>query len=267
VVCLSSAPAALAEPKDTLTIDLVADVSTMDPQLQLDTDAYSVYRNIFDNLLTRDASVRSCGCGTMPTTLRSSSISAMTSPLGRQQADARRCRLQRQAHPQSGLSRTRQLSPFDQIIAAEVTGSDQVTLHTRTPDLAHLVKLSILPEAVVRKLGDQAFNQQPVGSGPYRLDIWQHGVQSVLQANESYWRGNPPFKTAIFCAIPDGATRVANLRSNIPASRRPCRRSCQDRSTKTRPAVVRRPVWPRHIAMAERAGQAVWKSPPRRWTA
>src|SRR4051812_19942725 len=55
-VFLLSAPPASAESKDTLTIDLVADVSTMDPQLQWDTDAYSVYRNIFDNLLTRDTS-------------------------------------------------------------------------------------------------------------------------------------------------------------------------------------------------------------------
>jgi peptide/nickel transport system substrate-binding protein len=38
-------------------------------------------------------------------------------------------------------------------------------------------------------------------------------VQSVLKANETYWRGTPPFKTAIFRAVPDSATRVADLRS------------------------------------------------------
>ena len=45
-----------APAKNALTVDLPNDVATMDPQLQWDTDSYSVYRNIFDNLVTRDAS-------------------------------------------------------------------------------------------------------------------------------------------------------------------------------------------------------------------
>ena len=45
-----------ASAKDTLTVDLPNDVATMDPQVQWDTDSYSVYRNIFDNLVTRDTS-------------------------------------------------------------------------------------------------------------------------------------------------------------------------------------------------------------------
>ena len=45
---------ALAQPKDALTVDLPGDVATMDPHVQWDTDSYTVYRNIFDNLVTRD---------------------------------------------------------------------------------------------------------------------------------------------------------------------------------------------------------------------
>ena len=48
--------AALAQPKETLTVDLPGDVATMDPHLQWDTESYTVYRNIFDNLVTRDVS-------------------------------------------------------------------------------------------------------------------------------------------------------------------------------------------------------------------
>ena len=40
--------------KDTLTIDLPQDAATLDPQLQWNTDSYTIYRNIFDNLVTRD---------------------------------------------------------------------------------------------------------------------------------------------------------------------------------------------------------------------
>ena len=40
--------------KDILTIDAPNDAATLDPHLQWDTDSYGVYRNIFDNLITRD---------------------------------------------------------------------------------------------------------------------------------------------------------------------------------------------------------------------
>ena len=49
-----AAPAA-AQSKDTLSVDLPGDAATLDPHVQWDTDSYTIYRNIFDNLLTRDA--------------------------------------------------------------------------------------------------------------------------------------------------------------------------------------------------------------------
>src|SRR5262245_46058642 len=63
VVVLAAALAALvagsagaqAPKKDTLSVDLPGDAATLDPHVQWDTDSYTIYRNIFDNLLTRDA--------------------------------------------------------------------------------------------------------------------------------------------------------------------------------------------------------------------
>ena len=46
----------LAQTKDTLSIDLPNEPGNLDPQFQYDTDSYGVYRNIYDNLLTRDQS-------------------------------------------------------------------------------------------------------------------------------------------------------------------------------------------------------------------
>ena len=36
-------------------VDLVNNPASLDPQLQWDPDSYFVYRNVFDNLVTRDA--------------------------------------------------------------------------------------------------------------------------------------------------------------------------------------------------------------------
>ena len=40
--------------KDGLVVDLVSEPSSLDPQVQWNPDSYYVYRNIFDNLVTRD---------------------------------------------------------------------------------------------------------------------------------------------------------------------------------------------------------------------
>src|SRR2546423_2664949 len=40
--------------KDVLVIDLVQEPSSLDPHVQWNPDSYFVYRNIFDNMLTRD---------------------------------------------------------------------------------------------------------------------------------------------------------------------------------------------------------------------
>lgn len=213
-------PAPAPSGKDTLTVDLPADVATMDPQVQWDTDSYSVYRNIFDNLVTRDVSGR---------------IVPQVATAWRYDTDRRivfDLRSDIVFHDGSRLTpddvvfsvmriinpafRSPQLSQFDQIDHAEVTGPAQVTLHTKTPYpalMAQLVKLSIVPKAYVEKVGDQAFNQAVIGSGPYRLKSWQRGVGTTLEANDAYWRGRPPFRTVVFRAVPDPATRIADLRT------------------------------------------------------
>ena len=60
------------------------------------------------------------------------------------------------------------------------------------------MKLSIVPKAIVEKVGDAKFNLEPVGSGPYKLNSWNKGVQTTLVANENYWRGKPQFKSVTF---------------------------------------------------------------------
>ena len=52
-----------------------------------------------------------------------------------------------------------------------------------------------------------------MGSGPYGFKAWQKGARITLQANQAYWRGKPPFAEVVFHAVPDLATRIADLRS------------------------------------------------------
>jgi peptide/nickel transport system substrate-binding protein len=194
------ATAALAQPKEALTIDLPGDVATMDPHLQWDTESYTVYRNIFDNLVTRDVAGKIVP--QVATAWRYTDDTTIVFDLRTDIAFQDGSRLtpedvvfsvRRIINP---AFKSPQFSQFDQITSADITGPNQVTLHTKTPYptlMAQLVKLSIVPKAYVDKVGDQKFNQEPLGSGPYRLRAWQRGVQSVLDSASS---PSAPFRTA-----------------------------------------------------------------------
>jgi peptide/nickel transport system substrate-binding protein len=215
---LAALPAS-AQVKDAIVIDLPNDAATLDPHVQWDTDSYTVYRNIFDNLVTRDTAgkivpqIATAWRYKDDTTLEFDIRPGVTFHDGSAlTAEDVAFSIVRIINP---AFKSPQLSQFDQISSATAEGS-KVVMKTKTPYpalIAQLVKLSIVPKAVVEKMGDQAFNLAPVGSGPYKLATWQKGVQSNLVANDAYWGGKPPFKTATFRVVPDVATRVADLRT------------------------------------------------------
>jgi peptide/nickel transport system substrate-binding protein len=214
------ASTALAQTKDTLTIDLPGDAATLDPHLQWNTDSYSIYRNIFDNLLTRDvkgeivpqiaASWKYLDDKTIEFQIRDDVTFQDGSKLT---ADDVAFSINRIVDPKL---KSPQLSQFDQIAKAEATSPMVVKMTTKSPYpalLAQLVKLSIVPKAYVEKVGDQEFNLKPLGSGPYKLVNWQKGVQSELQAYSGYWRVKPPFQKVVFRSVPDVSTRIADLKT------------------------------------------------------
>lgn len=219
LACLVT-PTVAQTAKEVLTIDVPNDAATLDPHLQWDTDSYSVYRNIFDNLLTRDAAGKIVPqIATAWRFLDDTHVELEIRPDVKFQdgtplsAEDVVFSVKRITNP---ALKSAQLSQFDQIADAEALGPTKVRLTMKKPYpvlLAQLVKLSIVPKAYVERVGDQEFNLKPLGSGPYKLHEWQKGVQVRLDANGGYWRGKPPFKTVIFRAVPDVSTRVADLKT------------------------------------------------------
>jgi peptide/nickel transport system substrate-binding protein len=215
------ASAAYAQaPKDLLTIDLSGDAATLDPHLQWDTNSYSIYRNIFDNLLTRNPAGeivpqiakawKYADDKTIVFDIRDDVTFQDGSKLT---AEDVAFSINRIIDPKL---KSPQLTQFDQIAKAEVTAPNTVTMTTKSAYpalLAQLVKLSIVPKAYVEKVGDQEFNVKPLGSGPYKLANWQKGVQTELEAYPAYWRVKPPFAKVTFRTVPDASTRIADLKT------------------------------------------------------
>src|SRR5262245_5434915 len=79
--------------------------------------------------------------------------------------------------------------------------------------LFNVVRCYILPRQTREAAGAQAFAQQPIGTGPYRLVEWKRDQQLVREANPHYWRGPVTPKRLVFRVIRDASTRAAELRS------------------------------------------------------
>ncbi len=218
LLAASAAPAFAG--RDLFVVDLIGNPASLDPQVQWDPDSYFVYRNVFDNLVTRDATGRIVG--QVATAWKYESDTQILFTIrddikfedgSRLTADDVVFTIKRITDP---AFKSPQLSQFDQIVAAEVVNPTHVRLTTKTAYpvlLAQLTKLSIVPRASVEKLGNDAFNQKPVGSGPYRVTGFTRGVKVEMAANPSYWRGTPPFPRVEMRPVGNEETRVADVRT------------------------------------------------------
>jgi peptide/nickel transport system substrate-binding protein len=176
--------------RDVLVVDLVNEPSSLDPHIQWNPDSYYVYRNIFDNLVTRDdagkivpqiaTGWRQVSDTVIEFDIRQGVTFHDGTPLT---AEDVAFSVRRIIDPEL---KSPQLSQFNRIDKAEVVDGSRLRITTKGPYpvlMAQLVKLSIVPKAYVEKLGRDEFNLKPIGSGPYRFAGWQRGVRVTLEAN------------------------------------------------------------------------------------
>ena len=217
----SSGSSQAAAAPSTLIVDLQGDAATLDPGKQYDTNSYDVYRNIFDNLLQRDPTTGAIGPdiatawkSASPTewqfTIRSDVKFSNGDPLTAADAAFSINRI---------LDKTfnsPQYANFSAIKSATAASPTELDIMTSAPYpalLAQLVNLSIVPQKYVQANPGTYFNEHPVGTGPYELAQWVKGDHVTLKANPDYWNGKPYFANVTFRAVPEDATRVADLQS------------------------------------------------------
>jgi peptide/nickel transport system substrate-binding protein len=70
---------------------------------------------------------------------------------------------------------------------------------------------SIVSQDAVEKLGDEIFNSNPVGTGPFKFDSWDSGKGLVLTANKEYFKGAPKYERLIFNSVLESSERISLL--------------------------------------------------------
>ena len=86
------------------------------------------------------------------------------------------------------------------------------------PDPVIITKLAgygakIVAPKYYSEVGDEKFNNLPVGTGPFRPTEYVKDDHLTLEAFPEYWGGSPKVKTVIYRFIPEAATRVAELQA------------------------------------------------------
>lgn len=69
----------------------------------------------------------------------------------------------------------------------------------------------VVPKEHYLEVGPDAFGQDPIGTGPYRVAEFD-GTGSVrLEAFDAYWGGTPPAASIEFRAVPEYSARIAGM--------------------------------------------------------
>jgi peptide/nickel transport system substrate-binding protein len=230
--CAPAAPA--DEASSTIVVALASAPVSLDPADHRSRESETVIRNMFDGLVTRDAtngvhlqlaeSMEWADEQTLNITLRQGVMfhdgSEMT-------ADDVVFTFERvinenaiefpepHTSPRKGL-----IAPLESI---EKTGDYSVTMHFSgpwPPAMQLLVHQQIVPKAYIEEVGTEGFIANPVGTGPFKFVSAQPGFEEVvLERFDDYYGGSPdlaPVGAAcagevVFRIIPEASTRVSAL--------------------------------------------------------
>ena len=210
------------------TVDLVNEPSSLGTHMPWNPDSYYVYRIVFDNLATRDndgkivpqvaESWEQLSDIKLQMTIREGITFHPGTPLIAKDVAFS---IKRITDPELGSPQPGQ---FNSITDAVAKNDRTVVLTTVSPYpvlLAQLVNLSIVPQHVVEEVGDEAFNEAPVGSGPYRLGSLRCGVEVILDVNPDYWatRGRSNKWPSRRCPMPRPGWRTCGRGRPICSSR------------------------------------------------
>ena len=195
-----------------------AEPTGLDPTVHREGPTYNVTINIFDSLLRRNAdgsitpalaeSFERVGNTAWIFHIRHGVSFQDGEPLT---AEAVKFTIDRIFDPKLHSTRATDLKWIQSV---EVLDKYTVKITAKKPfPLAehYFSELQIVPPKYVTKVGETTFNENPIGTGPFKFVRWDHGNQIVLTRNDNYWEGPSSIKTLIFRFISSPASRVATL--------------------------------------------------------
>ncbi|MFD1929164.1 glutathione ABC transporter substrate-binding protein [Sporosarcina siberiensis] len=214
-----------------LVIATLSDAALLDPQRSTDVPSANIQTNLFEGLVTKDKDsniVESLAVSWEPvdeTTWEFKLREGVKFHDGEDlNAEAVKKSFARIQDPDVAAPRA-----FIFEMITDVTVIDDLTVQIKTeypfaPLLAHLshpAGVIVSPKQIdleyeAMKNGEEpssVMNENPIGTGFFKFESWVPGTEIVLVKNEDYWGDKVHVDKVTFKVIPEGGTRVAELKT------------------------------------------------------
>lgn len=105
------------------------------------------------------------------------------------------------------------------ILSIEAVDELTVRFNLCKPDPAFYAKIAFVPfaiqpaEWIAAAAQDKRLLEQPIGTGPYRLETWARGEQIIFKRFEDYWGAPAIAETAVLRWNQEGASRLLELQA------------------------------------------------------
>jgi len=212
-------PAAAQTKDDTLVYALQSDVQNWDPPNSVLRESIILGYNVFDHLAARDLKTGKVGPSlalswknldetTWEVKLRPNVKFHDGTPFGAKDVKAT---FDRVLNPENKLTAR---GNHIKIKSVEVVDDLTVRFKTDGPYPLFVERLTaqvMQSEKVIREKGHEWMQENPVGTGPYKLVKWMKKQEHLLVRNDDYWGPKPAFKYVRIRIIPEQATQIAEL--------------------------------------------------------
>src|SRR5438067_9554060 len=211
---------ALAQTKDdTLVYALQSDMQNWDPPNSVLRESVIMGYNVFDHLAARDlktgkvgpslaVSWKSLDDTTWEVKLRSGVKFHDGTPFSARDVKAT---FDRVLNPENKLTAR---GNHAKIKSVDVVDDLTVRFHTDGPYPLFVERLTaqvMQSEKVIREKGHEWMQENPVGTGTYKLVKGAEKQEHLLVRNDDYWGPKPAFKYVRVRIIPEQATQIAEL--------------------------------------------------------
>src|SRR5262245_22746528 len=204
---------------DTIVYGLQSDVQNWDPPNSVLRESIILGYNVFDHLAARDlktgkvgpslaVSWKSLDDTTWEVKLRSGVKFHDGTPFSAKDVKAT---FDRVLNPENKLTAR---GNHVKIKSVEVVDDHTVRFKTDGPYPLFVERLTaqvMQSEKVIREKGHEWMQENPVGTGPYKLVKWTRKQEHLLVRNDDYWGPKPAFKFVRIRIIPEQATQIAEL--------------------------------------------------------